>query len=238
MTLDPALARDIMAAVDAGFDDQIAFTRDLIRHPSLRGHEHTAQEAMHEAFRQRGWPVDRWAIDVDEIRHHPGFSPVEVSYENAVNVVATHTPKETKGRSLILNGHIDVVPEGPLDMWTHPPYEPHMEGDWLYGRGGGDMKAGLVANLFAMDALRRIGKQPAATVYLQSVTEEECTGNGALACLVRGYRADAALIPEPSEHTLVRGNVGALWFRVKVRGHPVHAREATAGASPFRVRKK
>ena len=231
MSLDPALAAKIIAAVDAGFDAQIAFTRDLIRHPSLRGREHTAQELVHCAFRERGWPTDRWAIDVEEIRHHPGFSPVEVSYENAINVVATHTPREARGRSLILNGHIDVVPEGPLDMWTHPPFDPHIDGDWLYGRGGGDMKAGLAANLFAMDALKRIGKQPAATVYMQSVTEEECTGNGALACLVRGYRADAALIPEPSEHTLVRGNTGALWFRIKVRGHPVHAREATAGAN-------
>jgi len=231
MSLDPTLATKIIAAVDAGFDEQIEFTRDLIRHPSLRGREHTAQEMVHNAFRERGYPTDRWAIDVDEIKHHPGFSPVEVSYENAINVVATHTPKQATGRSLILNGHIDVVPEGPLNMWTHPPFDPHVEGDWLYGRGGGDMKAGLAANIFALDALRRMGMQPAGTVYLQSVTEEECTGNGALAALIRGYSADAAIIPEPSEHTLVRGNTGSLWFRIKVTGHPVHAREATAGAN-------
>ena len=178
--LDPALEAQIIAAVDDGFDEQIEFTQQLVRHPSLRGREHTAQEQVHSALRARGYTVERWAIDVDEIRDHPGFSPVAVDYENAINVVATHRPPETLGRSLILNGHIDVVPVGPTDMWSRSPFDPHLEGDWLYGRGAGDMKAGLAANIFALDALKRLGWQPAATVYLQSVTEEECTGNGAL----------------------------------------------------------
>jgi len=240
--LAPTLEAEIIAAVDAGFDDQVDFTRDLVRHPSLRGHEHTAQEMIHAALRQRGYAVERWAIDVDEIKGHPGFSPVAVDYTNAINVVGTHRPPETLGRSLILNGHVDVVPVGPLDMWSRPPFEPHLEGDWLYGRGSGDMKAGLAANIFALDALKRLGWQPAATVYQQSVTEEECTGNGALACLVRGYRADAAIIPEPSDCTLVSANVGVIWFKITVRGHPVHVREAGAGSNAieasFRVMQK
>ena len=229
--LDPGLEAEIIAAVDAGFDGQVAFTRDLIRHPSTRGHEHTAQEMVHDALRRRGYAVERWAIDVDEINGHPGFSPVAVDYTNAINVVGTHRPPETLGRSLILNGHIDVVPVGPMDMWARPPYEPHIEGDWLYGRGSGDMKAGLGANIFALDALKSLGYQPAATLYQQSVTEEECTGNGALACLVRGYRADAAIITEPSDGTLVSANVGVIWFKVTVRGFPVHVREAGAGSN-------
>jgi acetylornithine deacetylase len=140
-------------------------------------------------------------------------------------------PRETRGRSLILNGHIDVVPEGPHDMWTDPPFEPVIRDGWLYGRGGGDMKAGIAANVFAMDALRAAGVQPAATVYLQSVTEEECTGNGALSALVRGYRADAAIIPEPEDDMLVRANCGVIWFAVEIRGRPVHVREAGTGSS-------
>jgi len=229
--LDPALEAEILAAVDAGFAEQVAFTEALVRHPSLRGREHTAQEAVHAALAARGYAMDRWAIEVDAIRDHPGFSPVTVDYANAINVVGTHHPRETHGRSLILNGHVDVVPEGPVEMWTRPPYTPHREGDWLYGRGAADMKAGLAANIFAVDALRRLGYAPAATLYQQSVTEEECTGNGALACLARGYRAEAAIIPEPSAETLVRGNVGVIWFKLQVRGHPVHVREAGAGAN-------
>lgn len=175
--------------------------------------------------------MDRWSIDVAEIEHHPGFSPVTVSYDNAVNVVGTHRPGKVAGRSLILNGHVDVVPTGPVDMWSIPPYEPRIVDGWLHGRGAGDMKAGLAVNLFALDALRRTGHAPAATVYVQSVTEEECTGNGALSCLARGYRADAALITEPIGDALTRANVGVLWLQVEVRGRPAHVLESYRGSN-------
>jgi acetylornithine deacetylase len=231
MTLDPALAADISAAVDAGFDEQVSWLQGLVRLPSLRGREHTAQDYVHAALAARGYAMDRWAIDVEAIRGHPGFSPVDVDYSNAINVVGTHTPGETTGRSLILNGHIDVVPEGPREMWSRDPFDPAIEGDWMYGRGSGDMKAGIAANIFAVDALRRLGLAPAAALYQQSVTEEECTGNGALSALVRGYRADAAIITEPTNHDLVRANLGVFWFRVSVRGHPVHVAEAGSGAN-------
>ncbi|MCP5153524.1 MAG: ArgE/DapE family deacylase [Ectothiorhodospiraceae bacterium] len=228
---DSSLTRAILDAVDDAFERQVAFTADLVRHPSQRGQEHTAQELMFQAMRARGLAMDRFRIDVDAIRDHPGFSPVAVSYDNAINVVGTHHPREVKGRSLILNGHVDVVPVGPLDMWTYPPYEPRVVDGWLHGRGAGDMKAGLVANLFALDALRAAGVQPAATVYVQSVTEEECTGNGALACLTRGYRADAALISEPGGDRLVRANVGVVWFQIEVRGRPAHVARSTTGTN-------
>ena len=229
--LDPNLTDQILRAVDAGFDAQIALTQDLVRLPSLRGQEHTAQDLMFDQLKSRGYAMDRWAIDVVDIADHPGFSPVKVDYANAINIVGTHRPRKEVGRSLILNGHMDVVPEGPHEMWSRHPYTPHVEGDWLYGRGAADMKAGLVANVAALDALRAIGMQPAARVHVQSVTEEECTGNGALACLVRGYRADAAIIPEPEDDMLVRANTGVFWFRVHVRGLPVHVREAGTGAN-------
>ncbi len=229
--LDSSLFDEILAAVDAGFDTQISLTQDLVRFPSTRGQEHTAQEFVFESLSERGYAMDRWAIDVGEIEQHPGFSPVKVDYTNAINVVGTHQPHEEKGRSLILNGHIDVVPEGPHYMWSRDPFDPHVEGDWMYGRGSADMKAGLAANIFALDALRSLGFQPAARVHVQSVTEEECTGNGALSCLVRGYKADAAIIPEPEDDKLVRANVGVLWFKVHVRGAPVHVRDAGSGAN-------
>ncbi|MGO1118928.1 ArgE/DapE family deacylase [Rhodovibrionaceae bacterium A322] len=229
--LQGALQDEIVAAVAEGFDEQVVLTQDLIRHPSVRGQEQTAQDFLADHYRARGYGVDRWALNADEISHHPGFSPVSIDYENSYNVVASHRPREEKGRSLILNGHVDVVPVGPLDMWTNPPYEPIIDGDWLYGRGSGDMKAGLALNLAAMDALRRLGYQPAARVHLQSVVEEECTGNGALAALLRGYNADAAIITEPTNHDLVRANLGVIWFRVHLRGKPVHVLEAGSGAN-------
>jgi acetylornithine deacetylase len=229
--IDAELTRRILAAVDANFDEQVRFTADLTRLPSTRGQEAQAQDFMAIAYRRRGLSVDRWKIEVDDIRHLPGFSPVAVSYDDAWNVVGTHRPRQASGRTLILNGHIDVVPTGPLDMWTDPPFTGRIADGWLYGRGSGDMKAGLAANLFAMDALRTIGLQPAAEVYQQSVIEEECTGNGALACLQRGYRADAALITEPGGETLLSAQVGVMWFQVKVRGKPAHVAVAGTGAN-------
>ncbi len=196
--LAPDLAQKLLRAVDQGFDAQVDFLAELTRFASTRGHEAPAQDFMAAAMRVRGLAVDRWKIAVEDIRHLPGFSPVAVSYDNAWNVVGAHRPKQASGRSLILNGHIDVVPTGPVDMWADPPFAPRVVDGWMYGRGAGDMKAGLAANLFALDALARAGLAPAADVYVQSVIEEECTGNGAIACLQRGYRAQAALITEPS----------------------------------------
>jgi len=223
---------DIIAAVAAGFDAQLAFTSELTAIPSLRGQEAPAQDFMARAYRAAGLAVDRFKVELDQIRHLPGFSPVMVSYDDAWNVVGTHRPKNGgSGKSLIVNGHIDVVPTGPADLWAKPPFAPHVEGDWLYGRGAGDMKAGLVAGLFALKALQRLGVQPAADLYMQSVIEEECTGNGALACLARGYRAEAALIPEPMGEGLSKAQVGTMWLQVKVRGRPVHVAVAGTGAN-------
>ena len=218
-------------AVDAAFDRQTAFLAELTAHPSTRGNEQSAQQFMAEELTARGYDVDRWQIDVADIRHLPGFSPVLGPYEDAVNVVGTHRSKTGTGRSLILNGHIDVVPAGPLDMWDSPPFEPRIESGWLYGRGGGDMKAGLVSNLFALDALTACGLAPAADVFYQSVVEEECTGNGALACLARGYKADAALIPEPFSEHLVTAQLGVIWFQVHLKGLPTHVAYAGSGAN-------
>nr|WP_321463611.1 ArgE/DapE family deacylase [uncultured Cohaesibacter sp.] len=229
--MDKDIADKILSAVDANFDKQTAFLSELVSHPSTRGQEQAAQGFMAKALLARGMLVDRWQINLDDIRHLPGFSPVIGSYDDAVNVVGTHKSRTSTGRSLILNGHIDVVPAGPLDMWDTHPFSPRVEGDWMYGRGAGDMKAGLVANLFALDALRAEGFVPAADLYFQSVVEEECTGNGALACLQRGYKADAVLIPEPFDETLVKAQTGVIWFQVHLKGLPTHVAYAGDGAN-------
>lgn len=227
--METKLTHWIMEAVDAHFEAQVDFLATLTAYPSTRGKEQDAQAFMADELEFRGYEVDRWKIDVDEISHLPGFSPVLTVYEEAINVVATHHSQTHNGRSLILNGHIDVVPAGPLDMWDRPPYRPHVADGWMYGRGVGDMKAGLVSNLFALDALRSLGLAPAADVFYQSVVEEECTGNGALACIARGYRADAALIPEPFAESLVTEQLGVIWFQVHLKGLPTHVAYAGEG---------
>ena len=216
------LKERIKQSVDDGFEAQLALTADLVRCPSTRGNEHTAQDLVARQMRARGLAVDVFAMDQGQILAHPGGSPFSLEHSAAPIVVGIHRPQRETGRSLILQGHVDVVPPGPLDMWSHPPFDPIIRNGWMYGRGAGDMKAGCIANLAALDALARIGYRPAATVYVQSVVEEESTGNGALMTHLRGYKADAALIPEPGRETLTRANLGVLWFEIEVRGVPVH----------------
>ena len=229
--MNPETQTHILNAVDRRFDEQTDFLAEITSHASIRGNEQGAQRFVDAELRGRGYATDLWEIDLDQIAGLPGFSPVIGNYDEALNLVATHRGKSKKGRSLILNGHIDVVPVGPLDMWLRPPFEPYIEDGWMFGRGAGDMKAGLAANLFALDALRAAGLMPASDVFIQSVVEEECTGNGALACLQRGYRADAALIPEPFNETLVAAQIGVIWLQVHLRGIPVHVLEAGSGAN-------
>ncbi len=227
--MPPDFEAKILASVDALFDAQVQFTQELVRFPSLRGQEHTVQDFVFDALRSRGAVMDRWRVTEDDIKDHPGFSPIDVSYENAWNVVGSFRPQQETGRSLILNAHVDVVPTGPADMWSAPPFEPVIRDGWLYGRGSADMKAGLAANIFALDAIRAAGLAPTATIHVQSVVEEESTGNGTLATSVRGYRADAVVCPEPEDEMLVRANAGVVWFSVRVTGRPAHTRVMSEG---------
>jgi acetylornithine deacetylase len=231
MTLPVDLTNRIKASVEEGFAQQLEFAKALMRFPSLRGAEHACQDFVFREMRNRGLVMDRFDMDEAAIARHPGGGAFSAEHSKAPIVVGIHRPRNETGRTLILQGHVDVVPEGPHDMWTYPPYEPAIVGDWLYGRGGADMKAGCAANFAVLDALRRIGLQPAATLYLQSVVEEESTGNGALMTHLRGYRADAVLIPEPEDEKLVRANVGVLWFEIEVRGEPAHVRDMGSGAN-------
>lgn len=227
-TLCPLSEAEILAAVATQRDEAVAFLQALVAEPSLLGQEASAQALMAARFKALGLDVHELVIDESLIKDHPGYSPSIVSYDGRVNVIGVHEPRTVRGRSLILNGHIDVVPVGAEKLWTRPPFEPWIDGDRLHGRGANDMKAGIVAYTMALQALQRLGWQPAARVTLQSVIEEECTGNGALACLLAGYTADAALIPEPGD-SLLSAQLGVMWMTIDVYGVPVHAAVAQTG---------
>jgi acetylornithine deacetylase len=225
---DPA---DIKAAVAGMRDEATTLLSDMVRCPSLLGAEKAAQDLVRGVFENMGLQVDEFAIDEATLKQHPGYSPSIVSYEGRHNIVGIHRPRHgSQGKSLIFNGHIDVVPVGAERLWTRSPFDPWIDGDRLYGRGAGDMKAGIVAYIVAMKALQALGLEPAAEVILQSVVEEECTGNGALACLVQGYRADAAIIPEPF-NGIMHAQMGVMWLALEVAGKPVHASVAHTGVA-------
>src|SRR5215216_3225030 len=187
---------------------------------------------MREAFGELGLqpfdvPLDRAALD-----GHPGASPFSWDVGGKSNVLANWEPAAPgDGRTLILNGHIDVVSPEPSSLWTGSPFAARREGDWIYGRGAGDMKSGLAAIVGAVRGLRRLRLSPGGRVQLQSVVEEECTGNGALACVLAGHTADAAVLTEPTRGAIWNAQVGVLWFQVRVVGAPAHAGEAADGAN-------
>lgn len=228
----PEIAAQIAKAVDANWPAQVAWLKSLVAFPSLRGEEAPCQDWIAGEFRKRGWAVDRYTLADVDMSHLPGFSPIaDTDYTRAVQVVGAVRDPAPTGRSLIMQGHVDVVPAGPLEMWATPPFQPTERDGLLYGRGANDMKSGVTAMVFALDALRTAGYAPAADVFVQTVTEEESTGNGALSTLARGYRADACLIPEPTSAKILRGTVGVMWFRLKIRGKPVHVSESERGTN-------
>jgi acetylornithine deacetylase len=221
----------IVDAVDTGFDRQLATTRDFVAIPSTRGAEGPCQDMIGDLLRERGYEVDDWHIDLDELKDLRGYGPVETDVSRARSVVGTYRPSNHAGKSLILQGHCDVVPAGPLDMWETPPFSPVIKDGRMYGRGACDMKSGTIGALYALDAIKTAGLKPTARIHFQSVIEEESTGAGALSTLQRGYRADACFIPEPTGCKMVRSQVGVIWFRIRVRGFPVHVFEAGSGAN-------
>ncbi|HEX4987092.1 MAG TPA: ArgE/DapE family deacylase [Burkholderiales bacterium] len=226
---DPSLEADVLAAVSSLRGELVSLASTLVRFPTLNGAEAGAQDFLADGFRRMGLAVDRFAVRDEELRGLPGYSPAVGRWKRHDNVVAVHRPRDASGRSLILNGHIDVVPVGAEELWARPPFDAYVRDGRLYGRGSGDMKAGIAAYVTAFEALKAVGLRPAGPVFLQSVVEEECTGNGALACLHRGYRADAAVIPEPFGHSILDAQVGVMWLTVEVVGKPAHVLNATQG---------
>jgi acetylornithine deacetylase len=204
----------------------------LVEKPTVLGNEEPGQGVMREAIREIGLePVDV-AMDAAALREHPLASPFDWDVDGKLNVVSRWEPDgRVGGSSLILNGHIDVVSPEPLSQWSRDPFVAHVEDGWLSGRGAADMKCGLAAILGAVKGLRRAGLHPHAPVTLESVVEEECTGNGTLQTLLAGYAADAAVIAEPFGSSITTSQVGVLWFRVKIAGIAGHAAEEGHGVN-------
>jgi acetylornithine deacetylase len=226
---DTSSDEQILAAVAEGEAEMEALLSDLVRARPLFGAEADGQDVMRRAFAGLGLdPVDV-PLDAAALRACPAASPFSWDVAGKASVVARWPPAGAGGRSLILNGHVDVVSAAPEALWSVDPWAATRDGDWMYGRGAGDMKAGLAAIVGAVAGLRRLGLAPCAPVELQSVVEEECTGNGAAACLLAGSRADAAVLTEPTAGQIWNAQVGVLWFSVRVAGTPAHAAYASSG---------
>jgi acetylornithine deacetylase len=211
--------------VERLWEEQQEFLRDLVRRPSLRGETNLVQRFLADYLRGQGLRVRQVGVDPGRLAGLRGFSPVEWSYEGLFNVVALGEGVGG-GRSLVLNGHVDVVSPEPLGHWRFDPWGARVVDGRMYGRGAADMKAGIAAMVYALVAVWESGSRLRGDVILQTVIDEECSGNGTLACLAEGYVGEAAIVPEPTGLTLVSAQPGVLWCRIEVTGRASHASSA------------
>jgi acetylornithine deacetylase len=223
----PAEAR---RAVERGLGDTVAFLADLVRVPSLLGEEEQAQELVETRLRELGFDVRPVQPDPDRLAERPDSGIPLMSYEGRRSLIGTIG--DGHGRSLLLNGHVDVVSAEPLDRWTREPFGAEIADERMYGRGACDMKGGVAAMLLGVEAALAAGPLPGKLVY-QSVIEEECGGNGALAACLEGPLADATLIAEPTNGGMDLVAVGVVWARITLEGNSRHASNADRGSNPI-----
>ncbi|MGH8970799.1 MAG: ArgE/DapE family deacylase [Actinomycetes bacterium] len=225
----------VLTEVDAGGTEMVGLLADLVATPSVSGSdaEHEIQGRLAAELAVDGLDTDHWRLPLEELLAEPDFPGVEVERTEAWGLVARLAGDgRGSGRTLMLNGHVDVVPPGDPDAWsTDDPFSGHIDGDVLHGRGACDMKAGLVAALTAVRAVRRAGVPLRGDLLLACVPGEEDGGLGTYGMLRRGWRADACVVPEPTGLDLVPANAGALTFRLRVRGRASHASRRTEGVS-------
>jgi len=222
----------VLGHIDALASEMVAEVTALVRIPSVSGtdSENEAQDHMADLFAGGGLELDHWQIDLERLCTHPDFPGMEVERREAWGLVG-RLPGTGEGASLMLNGHIDVVPVGDPEAWSDQPFAGDIRVGRLYGRGSCDMKAGLVAAHWAVQAIRSAGVSLRGDVLVASVQGEEDGGLGTFALLERGWRADACVILEPTDLDVVPANSGSLTFRLRIRGHATHASRRTEGVS-------
>ncbi len=157
-------------------------------------------------------------------RWHPAWQEVEPAPGRLSLVATLPHPRGPGDRpTLIINGHLDVVPVTTA-AWTRPPFEPQVVEGRLYGRGTADMKGGIAAAICALSVLERAGRAPACDVVFHLVADEERGGRLGTRALLEGglIQGDACLVPEPTDLQLCVAERGLMQATLTVRGRPGH----------------
>jgi succinyl-diaminopimelate desuccinylase len=189
----------------------VELTSDLIRRASVTPDDAGCQPLIASRLANAGFMIER------------------LRYEDVDNLWATH------GRGapvLVFLGHTDVVPPGPPERWTSPPFEPTIREGRLYGRGAADMKSGVAAMTLALETFVRARPDHAGTLALLVTSDEEGAAKHGVRRVAeefrrRGQRIDACIVGEPSSRErlgdLIRvGRRGSLTGRLTVRGVQGH----------------
>jgi len=197
--------------------------RSLVSIPSENrypnGDEKEVQEFVERHLEDLGCETDVFLpTDVPGLAEHPAYLGGR-NYEGRPNVVGRREGTGG-GRSILFSGHMDTVPRGE-DPWSVDPFSGTVESGKQYGLGIFDMKGGMAAAMMALRALNELGVGLEGDVTIETVVDEEFGGaNGTLACRLRGYEADVAIVPEPSNLAICPRNQGGSMFRVSFEGKP------------------
>ena len=220
----------ISASATRHHESTVALLQELVRVPSVNPYFTGTHEPSREGdvqgilagrLERLGAQLDQWEPDSGELARYaggPGYY-ADRDFRGRPNLAAT-VPGSGDGRSLLLLGHVDVVSTG--EGWTVDPFAATRHDGAIYGRGTADMKAGLTAAVTALEVLRATGVRLRGDVILASVVDEEAGGMGTLALVDRGYRADGAIIPEPTDLHVAPLCRGIVWGRLTIPGRAGH----------------
>lgn len=196
-----------------------------INHGIDGGLEKYGQAYLRKLFTEMGADV----IEDDPIKEEILLKSKEIYNEGNLghnnmdrnNLYATFKGKG--GPSILFNGHIDTMPVNSPDAWSVEPHGGVIKDGKLYGVGACDMKAGLVASIMAVKAIKDSGLDLPGTVKFASVCDEEGGGNGSLVAAMNGVHADAVVVCEPTDYELIVAHMGWVFFEIKTIGHAVHS---------------
>ncbi|HWA81498.1 MAG TPA: ArgE/DapE family deacylase [Acetobacteraceae bacterium] len=228
--MTPEIRRRVLQAIDAGRDSSVAFLQSMVSIPSVTGDEGRIQHFLADHLDKMGLAVDMWDTDWEQLKKHPGYRPVDRGYEGRPNIVATWKGAGG-GRSLLLNGHTDVIPIGNREAWNDDPWSAAIREGRLYGRGAADMKSGVASHIMAVAGLMSAGLRPEGDVYINIVIDEEVSGHGTLDTVIRGYKADAGISGETSGLAIQPACIGRIWFEIEITGKPAGIQRHHEGVS-------
>ena len=207
-------------------------THDL-GHGIKGGLEKKGQDYMIDLFTNMGAEVKKDPMKEEDIKKcYDLYKEGNLGHDQTdrYNVYARFKGAEG-GRSLMFNGHIDVMPADEVDEWTTPPFEPDIRDGKMYGRGTADMKGGLMAAAMAVQLLKDAEVELPGDVIITSVCDEEGGGNGSMQAIMSGERADGVVVGEPTSDELILAHMGFVFFRVEFEGKSCHSGGKKNGVS-------
>jgi acetylornithine deacetylase len=227
----------ILEKIDERREASIGFLQKMIAIPSVTGDEAKIQKFLADYLAGIGLNVDTWETNWEELKKHPAYRPVARGYEGRPNIVAT-LKGTGGGRSLLLNGHTDVIPVGGGEGWSDDPWSATIRDGRVYGRGSADMKSGVASHIMAVECLLAAGVKPKGDILLDIVVDEEVSGHGTLDTVIRGYKADAGISGETSGLAVQPACIGRIWFEIEIHGKPAGIQKRYEGISGIELGNK